>query len=164
MEARLQELEAELAKTKKECEELRGNVRDRDHQSESRSAPRAVSMSSPNSALDWASRGENTKTYQVDGGGFDDPIVREVGRMVNDPDGIGRFMGSSSGIFLLGTAFGSYQASVKSRSEDMKPRLDDLFILDASRRRHDLFAPTLLNPVTELPERSLSESLVDSFF
>jgi hypothetical protein len=165
MEARLQELETELAATKRECEALRRKGPSRNPQPEDRATSKIISDSNSSSVLDQ--RVENTKTNPVDGPGNDDPIVREVGRMVNTSDGTGRFMGSSSGIFLLGTAFGSYQASVGSHSSNFKPHLDDLFALDAPSRYPQLFVRGFLTPtamVFDLPSRDVSTRLASSFF
>lgn len=94
----------------------------------------------------------------------DEPLSREVGRMNIDGRGVGRFMGSSSGIFFVGTA----EQKLTSFHQTGTGKVDEALLrVDVD----DLIIEYPLQPVVEdvwtsirLPVRETAERYVNAWF
>jgi hypothetical protein len=100
VEGEAQKLRAETAAKESKIQELELAVR-------SRSVSHAQSPQNPEhprAALSLTSSGRRDNRAKPRPFTFDDSICREVGRMNSDRGGVGRYIGSSSGIFFVGIA------------------------------------------------------------
>lgn len=91
----------------------------------------------------------------------DEPLSREVGRMNRDRRGTGRFMGSSSGIFFVGSA-SQRLASLGNLSGNVS---DDLLRVDIDDET-TAFRPDVEDPTVsmDLPPREIAENYINIWF
>lgn len=94
----------------------------------------------------------------------DEPLSREVGRMNTDRNGVGRFMGSSSGIFFIGTAqqrFASTQNLPNQQVGDALLRVD----IDDQSTEYPVHYPVAeARDQTPLPPKEVAERYIDIWF
>ncbi|OAT04056.1 transcriptional activator protein [Blastomyces gilchristii SLH14081] len=94
----------------------------------------------------------------------DEPLSREVGRMNLDRRGIGRFMGSSSGVFFIGTAeqcFANIPNHAAKKIGDSLLRVD---VDDQSTEYPVLHAVDSAATLAPLPPRETAERYIDVWF
>ncbi|EER45621.1 transcriptional activator protein FacB [Histoplasma capsulatum var. duboisii H88] len=157
IEERLRQLEAEVHKLRVGNENKDKRIKELEASGANASSPRQAGFSTT------ANRPESVPKLSPRPP-TDEPLSREVGRMNLDRRGIGRFMGSSSGIFFIGTAEQRF-ANIPNHSA--KKIGDSLLRVDVDDQtteypiHHVVDSAATLTP---LPPRETAERYIDVWF
>ncbi|PGH03705.1 hypothetical protein AJ79_07287 [Helicocarpus griseus UAMH5409] len=160
IEERLRQLEAEVHKLRAGNDSKDRRIKELEAANANMPSPRQTGGSSSASS----SRHESGVPKLGAKAPMDEPLSREVGRMNLDRRGIGRFMGSSSGIFFIGTAeqrFASILGQPGNKIGDALLRVDVDEQTTDYTVYHGVDVPTTMAP---LPPRETAERYIDVWF
>ena len=154
----MRELEGEIAKLKENDTAQKAKIQELEASHEVGLSTATARNPLPNPVA----RPSSTSISRSSGRSLDEPLSREVGRMNLDRHETGRFMGSSSGIFFIGTA----QKKLASASNSPDRIGDELLRVDTD----DLTTEYQIHPVNvsaeplELPPRAIVDKTINNWF
>lgn len=162
IEERLRQLEAEVRNLKDSSDAKDRRIRELEAEARSTSRqPASVSQPGPSysGSTSVMKRHEGTWKHGARASS-DEPLSREVGRMNLDRRGIGRFMGSSSGIFFVGTA----EQRLSSLNKMSGKVGDALLRVDVDDQTVRYPLQPQVDGAVVLPPRETAEAYIDNWF
>ncbi|OAX82596.1 hypothetical protein ACJ72_03049 [Emergomyces africanus] len=157
IEERLRQLEAEVHKLRVGNDNKDKRIKELEASGANASSPRQAGASTTGNRHESVPKlGLRAPT--------DEPLSREVGRMNLDRRGIGRFMGSSSGIFFIGTAEQRFANIPKQPEMKIRDSLLRVDIDDQTTEYPVHHAVDLAATLASLPPRETAERYIDIWF
>ncbi|EEH47151.2 uncharacterized protein PADG_03249 [Paracoccidioides brasiliensis Pb18] len=157
IEERLRQLEAEVHKLRVGNDSKDKRIKELEASGANIASPRQAGTSTTSNRPDTVAKlGPRPAT--------DEPLSREVGRMNLDRRGIGRFMGSSSGIFFIGTAEQRFCLSQNPPDKKVGDALLRVDVDDESTEYPVHYAVNTSATLTPLPPRETAQGYIDAWF